>query len=72
MKLINSKKETLVKVAVGNNVRLEMNYFDGRTTLTTTKKAKVIKVNKVTFDAETTNGNVYRVRLDDPNFKLVK
>lgn len=71
MKLINARKETLIKPVVGNTVRLCFNHFDGRTYESSIRMAKVVKVNKVTFHAETHDGKIYRVRFDDPDFKGV-
>ena len=71
MKLLTVKKEPTLKIAVGDTVQLKFYYFDGRVTETTTEKATVVKVNKVTFDAETVDGKIYRTRFTENSYKLL-
>jgi len=72
MKLIKSPRKEIAKPVVGNTVKLAIHYFDGRVTETTYYDAKVIKVNRVTFDAKTEDGDVYRMKFDDPDFRGIK
>ena len=59
MKLIKKPAKKIVKSLVGDVVHLELSYNDGRVIESYVVKASVVKVNRVTFDAKTENGNVY-------------
>ena len=66
MKLINKAAKKIVKPTVGDVVHLELSYNDGRVIESYVVKASVVKINRVTFDAKTENGNVYRMKFNDP------
>ena len=66
MKLINKAAKKIVKPTVGDVVHLELSYNDGRAIESYVVKASVVKVNRVTFDAKTEDGNVYRIKFNDP------
>jgi len=66
MKLIKKPAKKIVKPTVGDVVHLELSYNDGRVIESYVVKASVVKVNRVTFDAKTENGNVYRMKFNDP------
>jgi hypothetical protein len=66
MKLIKKPAKKIVKSLVGDVVHLELSYNDGRVIESYVVKASVVKVNRVTFDAKTENGNVYRMKFNDP------
>jgi len=66
MKLIKKATKKIVKPTVGDVVHLELSYNDGRVIESYVVKASVVKVNRVTFDAKTENGNVYRMKFNDP------
>jgi hypothetical protein len=66
MKLINKAAKKIVKPNIGDAVHLEMFYNDGRAIESYVVKASVVKVNRVTFDAKTEDGNVYRIKFNDP------
>jgi hypothetical protein len=72
MKLIKSPRKEIAKPIVGNTVKLAFHYDDGRVVETFYEDAKVIKVNRVTFDAKTEDGDVYRMKFDDPDFRGIK
>ena len=67
MKLRNKAAKTIVKPNTGDTVRLELFYSDGRSAKTYIVKTTVVKVNRVTFDAKTENGDVYRIKFNDPS-----
>ena len=66
MKLIKKAAKKINKPLVGDVVHLELSYNDGRVIESYVVKASVVKVNRVTFDAKTENGNVYRMKFNDP------
>ena len=65
MKLIKKPAKKIVKSLVGDVVHLELSYNDGRVIESYVVKASVVKVNRVTFDAKTENGNVYRMKFNE-------
>lgn len=70
MKLIKKAAKKINKPRVGDIVRIKFFWFDGRSTEVTVEKVKVVKVNRVTFDFEKDNGDIYRMDIDDPDVIL--
>ena len=58
------------KPQVGDIVRIKFFYFDGRVTEVTVEEVKVVKVNRVTFDFEKDNGDIYRMDINSPDIIL--
>jgi hypothetical protein len=58
------------KPRVGDIVRIKFFYFDGRVTECTIDKVTVVKVNRVTFDFEKDNGDIYRMDINSPDVIL--
>ena len=50
---------------------LEHDYFDGRVCEVTYENAFVVKVNRVTFDAMTRHGEVYRIGKNETTFEVL-
>ena len=72
MKLINKAAKKIVKPNIGDVVHLEMFYNDGRAIESFVVKTNVVKVNRVTFDAKTEDGSVYRIKFNDPHILSTK
>jgi hypothetical protein len=64
-----TKKARIVKV--GDSVTVEFNRFNGTTHEPVTEIVTVIKINRYTFDAKNTNGDVYRLGDNDSSVKSV-
>jgi len=72
MKLIKKTQPKQVNLNVGDKVRVVQIHEDGRGAVLTSKaRLEVVKVNKVTFDAQDKEGNVFRVDIDMDNWKKV-
>jgi hypothetical protein len=65
MKLIKANKPEVKALneifSVGDTIKYSGSFFDGRSYESYTRKMKVVKVNRVTIDAEDKNGNIYRL-----------
>jgi len=66
MKLIKKAAKKINKPLVGDVVRIKFFYNDGRGGEEKITKATVIKVNRVTFDFKKNNGDIYRIKFNDP------
>ena len=66
MKLIKKAVKKINKPLVGDIVRIKFYYDDGRGGECTIAKASVVKVNRVTFDFKKNNGDIYRIKFNDP------
>lgn len=72
MKLIRKAQPKQVNLNVGDKVQVTHLQGDGRGAVLTSKvRLEVVKVNKVTFDAQDKEGNVFRVDIDTDNWKKV-
>lgn len=69
MKLIKANKPEVKALnelfSVGDIIKYSSTFFDGRGYENYTRKMKVVKVNRVTIDAEDKKGNVYRLDVND-------
>jgi hypothetical protein len=60
--LIKKTTQTTPTITVGDIVEYVDRWHDGRSYENTTYRGTVVKVNRVTVDFETVNGNTYRVK----------
>jgi hypothetical protein len=67
MKLIKKATKKINKPLVGDIVRIKFFYDDGRGVECTIAQATVVKVNRVTFDFKKNNGDIYRIKFNDPD-----
>ena len=69
MKLIKANKPEVKALKdlykVGDTIKYRGSAFDGRSYESYTRKMKVVKVNRVTIDAEDKKGNIYRLDGND-------
>ncbi len=72
MKLIKKAQPKQVNLNTGDKVQVVQIHEDGRGGVLTSKvRLEVLKVNKVTFDAQDKEGNVFRVDTDADTWKKV-
>jgi len=67
MKLIKKATKKINIPLVGDIVRIKFFHDDGRGGECTIAKATVVKVNRVTFDFKKNNGDIYRIKFNDPH-----